>query len=107
MWFVGTAIATVSSFHLLRESYPDADVTINVQTSWGNLGWCQEYSPCRVLTALVAFAWIGWVVLLSLLGLALVHTFVNRAWMEPMHGYLYPRDSFVPAQVSEYSQSRI
>ncbi|KAI0268037.1 hypothetical protein BGY98DRAFT_1109283 [Russula aff. rugulosa BPL654] len=86
MWFVGTAIAT---------------------TSWGNLGWCQEYSPCRVLTALVAFAWIGWVVLLSLLGLALVHTFVNRAWMEPMHGYLYPRDSFVPAQVSEHSQSRI
>ncbi|KAN0103853.1 hypothetical protein V8E52_011573 [Russula decolorans] len=86
MWFVGTAIAT---------------------TFWGNLGWCHQYSPCRVLTALVAFAWIGWVVLLLLLGLALVHTFVNRAWTDPMHGYLYPRDSFVPAQASEYRQSRI
>lgn len=107
MWFVGTAIATVSSLHLSRESYPDADVMINAQTSWGNLGWCHEFSPCRVLTALVAFAWIGWIVLLSLLGLALVHTFVNRAWTEPMHGYLYPRDSFLPAQASEYPQSRI
>jgi hypothetical protein len=105
MWFIGTAIATVSSIlHLLRESYPDDDHT---QTFWGNLGWCHQYSPCRVLTALVAFAWIGWVVLLSLLGLALVHTFVNRAWTDPMHGYLYPRDSFVPAQASEYRESRI
>ncbi len=105
MWFIGTAIATVSSIlHLLRESYPDDERT---QTFWGNLGWCHEYSPCRVLTALVAFAWIGWVVLLSLLGLALVHTFVNRAWTDPMHGYLYPRDSFVPAQASEYRESRI
>ena len=105
MWFIGTAIATVSSIlHLLRESYPDDERT---QTFWGNLGWCHEYSPCRVLTALVAFAWIGWVVLLSLLGLALVHTFVNRAWTDPMHGYLYPRDTFVPAQASEYRESRI
>lgn len=31
MWFVGTAIATVSSlFYLLKESYPDAHVIINV-----------------------------------------------------------------------------
>ena len=108
MWFIGTAIATVSNLHLLRESYPDADVMINLQTFWGNLGSCGDFSPCRVLTALVAFAWIGWIVMLVLLGLTLVHTFVNRAWMEPMHGYRYPRDSFVPAQAaSEYPQSRI
>ncbi|KAF8466804.1 hypothetical protein DFH94DRAFT_676220 [Russula ochroleuca] len=84
MWFTGTAIAT--SF-------------------WGNLGWCQQYSPCRLLTGLVAIAWIGWVLLLLLLGVALVHTFIHRAWTEPMHGHFYPCDSFVPAQASEYSQS--
>jgi len=36
MWFVGTAIATVSSLlHLLRESYPDPDVMINVHRLFG------------------------------------------------------------------------
>lgn len=74
---------------------------------WGNLGWCQEYSPCRLLSALVAIAWIGWVLLLFLLGASLVHTFVNQAWAEPIHGYLYPRDSFPPSQASEYRGSRI
>jgi len=77
MWLLGAAIAT---------------------TNWGNLGSCHRYSPCLVLTSLVTFAWIGWVVLLALFGLALVHTFVNRAWTDPMHGYLCPRDSIVPAQ---------
>jgi hypothetical protein len=80
---------------------------MNVVSSWGNLGWCHQYSPCRLLSALVAIAWIGWVLLLSLLGIALAHTFVNRAWTDPMHGHFYPRDSFVPAQSSEYRQSRI
>jgi hypothetical protein len=45
----------------------------------------------------VAIAWIGWVFLLLVLGVALVHTFVNRAWTEPMHGRYYPH-KFVPAQ---------
>lgn len=107
MWFTGTAIATVSKFlHLLRESYPDAEM-INIQSFWGNLGWCQRYSPCRLLTALVAIAWIGWVLLLLLLGVALAHTFIHRAWTEPMHGHFYPRESFVPAQSSEYNQNRL
>ena len=36
MWFVGTAIATVSSsLHLLRESRPDADVMMNVHRHFG------------------------------------------------------------------------
>jgi len=84
MWLVGTAIAT---------------------TMWGNLGWCHQYSPCRLLSALVGIAWTGWVFVFFLLGACLVHTFVNRAWTEPIHGHLYPRDSFVPAQTSEYREN--
>ncbi|KAH9985256.1 hypothetical protein BJV77DRAFT_1062032 [Russula vinacea] len=100
MWLTGTAIATVSEFlHLLRVSNPDVEM-INVQL-------VPTYSPCRLLTALVAMAWIGWVLLLLLLGIALAHTFIHRAWSEPMHGHFYPRDRFVPAQSSEYSQSRL
>jgi hypothetical protein len=89
----------------LRESQPDRRNDKRTQSFWGNLGWCQQYSPCRLLTGLVAIAWIGWVLLLLLLGVALVHTFIHRAWTEPMHGHFYPCDSFVPAQASEYSQS--
>jgi hypothetical protein len=68
---------------------------------WGNLGWCHQYSPCRLLSALVGIAWTGWVILFFLLGASLMHSLVNRAWTEPMHGHLYPRDSFVPAQMTE------
>lgn len=93
------------SLKLSRQSYADVDDK-RTQTFWGNLGWCHEYSPCRLLSALVAIAWIGWVVLLALLGITLAHTFVNRAWTDPMHGHSYPRDSFVPPQESEYRHSR-
>ncbi|KAH9041890.1 hypothetical protein EDB83DRAFT_2228090 [Lactarius deliciosus] len=90
MWLVGTGIATVRPFF---------------SSMWGDLGWCHQYSPCRLLTALVAIAWTGWVFLFFLLGASLMHSLVNRAWTEPMHGHLYPRDSFVPAQTSEYHGS--
>ncbi|KAI0270451.1 hypothetical protein BC834DRAFT_1039217 [Gloeopeniophorella convolvens] len=86
MWLVGTAIAT--SF-------------------WGNLGWCHQFAPCRLLTALVAIAWVGWVLLFFLLSASLIHAVVNRAWTEPMHGHLYPRDSFAPRETSEYRGSRL
>ncbi|KAI0289260.1 hypothetical protein BC826DRAFT_630272 [Russula brevipes] len=86
MWLVGTAIAT---------------------SMWGNLGWCHQYSPCRLLSALVGIAWTGWVFLLFLLGASLVHAFVNQAWTQPIHGHLYPRDSFVAPQTSEYGGSRL
>ncbi|QRV84132.1 hypothetical protein RhiJN_12148 [Ceratobasidium sp. AG-Ba] len=26
---------------------------------WPNLNWCQIYKPCRILVALMAFAWMG------------------------------------------------
>lgn len=99
MWFVGTAIATVSNLLHVRVNRILTDK--HTQSTWGNLGWCQQYSPCRLLTALVAITWIGWVLLLLLLGVTLAHTFINRAWTDPMHGRFYPR-KFVPAQTSEY-----
>jgi hypothetical protein len=106
MWLIGASIATVRNLYFLREPYSDGRNGKRTQTFWGNLGWCHEYSPCRLLSALVAFAWIGWIPLLALLGITLAHTFVNRAWTDPMHGHLYPRDSFVPAQEYDYRQSR-
>ena len=103
MWLVGTAIATVS-ISMRPLTYT---MLINAQTMWGNLGWCHQYSPCRLLSALVGIAWTGWVFLFFLLCACLVHAFVNRAWTEPIHGHLYPRDSFIPAQTSEYRGSGI
>lgn len=104
MWLVGTGIATVRPFLFMSLlcTYADAET---FQSMWGNLGWCHQYSPCRLLSALVGIAWTGWVVLVFLLGSSLMHSLVNRAWTEPMHGHLYPRDSFVPAQMSEYRGS--
>jgi len=72
MWLVGAAIAT--SF-------------------WGALSWCWVYQPCRVLTALVAFAWLGWIVLFALLLMSAMFAIANRAWWDPMHGRHDPRAS--------------
>ncbi|KAI9442855.1 hypothetical protein BJY52DRAFT_449236 [Lactarius psammicola] len=80
MWLVGTGIAT---------------------SMWGNLGWCHQYSPCRLLTALVAIAWTGFVFLFFLLGVSLLHILAVRARTEILQ-FLRPPNSFVPAQTSEY-----
>ncbi|ETW79581.1 hypothetical protein HETIRDRAFT_435012 [Heterobasidion irregulare TC 32-1] len=74
LWIVGAAIST--SF-------------------WGDLGWCQQYQPCRILSALVAFAWLGWISLLFLIVLSLIHCVKNDAFGSPLHGRSYPRDSTV------------
>jgi len=60
---------------------------------WGNLGWCQEFEACRVLSALVAFAWLGWTTLTALLGLSLLFTIANKAMQDPLHGRWNPRQS--------------
>lgn len=66
---------------------------LNLQSFWGNLNWCHEFSACRLLTALVAFAWMNWIILFSLLGLSVLFTIVNAAFSEPMHGRYDPRES--------------
>jgi len=40
LWIVGAAVAT---------------------QKWGNLNWCHTYTACRLLTAIVAFTWMSWI----------------------------------------------
>jgi hypothetical protein len=43
--------------------------------------------------ALIGFAWLGWLVVLVLLGLNLMFAIANKAWLEPLHGRWDPRVS--------------
>jgi len=85
-------------------------VGAGISTSlWGNLGFCHQYQPCRLLTALVAFTWLGWIVLLMLLISSFLHPLANGGFNEPLHGWVYPRDSVMFPQgpaTSEYRSSR-
>jgi len=72
LWLVGAAISS---------------------TMWAELGWCHEYEACRLLTALVAFAWLGWAMLLFLLFITILFAVVNRALFWQMHGRYDPRTS--------------
>ncbi|KAI9059085.1 hypothetical protein FKP32DRAFT_1580519 [Trametes sanguinea] len=50
-----------------------------VSTSiWPNLAFCAQFAPCRVLTAMMAFAWLGWIALVGLIVLAVL-TAVKKA----------------------------
>lgn len=71
-WIVGAAIAS---------------------TMWGNLGWCQTFEACRVLSAFIAFSWLAWLVLTLLLGFSLLFSFANKGFMDPLHGRWNPRES--------------
>jgi len=77
-WIVGAAIAS---------------------TIWGNLEWCQTFSACRLLSALLAFSWLGWLVLSLLLGFSLLFSFANKGFMDPLHGRWNPRESRYPDTV--------
>ncbi|KAJ7595065.1 hypothetical protein C8J56DRAFT_738633, partial [Mycena floridula] len=59
LWIAGVAVSTVG--HL----------TSFIFVMWGNLEFCQEFETCRILSAMVGFAWIGWVVLTALCGYSL------------------------------------
>ncbi|KAF9007217.1 hypothetical protein BDQ17DRAFT_1238185 [Cyathus striatus] len=72
MWLVGAAVAT---------------------SIWGDLSFCQQFRACRLLTALVAFSWMGWIILTTILAISILFSFANRAWVEPMHGRWDPRAS--------------
>jgi len=72
MWIVGAAVAS---------------------NSWAYLSWCWRYEPCRVLSALVSFAWLGWLVLTAIFVVCLLFTTANRAYHEPLHGRWDPRVS--------------
>ncbi|TBU25888.1 hypothetical protein BD311DRAFT_668722 [Dichomitus squalens] len=45
-----------------------------VSTSiWPNLTFCYQFEPCRILTAMMAFAWLGWIVLVGLIVIAILN----------------------------------
>lgn len=75
-WIVGTAIAS---------------------SMWGNdVEWCQTLEACRIISALLAFSWLGWLVLSMLLGFSLLFSFANKGFMDPLHGRWNPRASHYP-----------
>jgi len=60
---------------------------------WGDLSPCHNYHACRLLSALVAFSWLGWVTLTAILAVNILFSFANKALMEPLHGRWDPRIS--------------
>ncbi|KAI5992839.1 hypothetical protein EDC04DRAFT_2586753 [Pisolithus marmoratus] len=74
LWIVGAAIATRTG------NPPDPD------THWGNLSSCWNYASCRVLTAMLAFAWVSWVVVLALFITSFLFASANKAFRDPLHG---------------------
>ncbi|KAJ7288415.1 hypothetical protein C8J57DRAFT_1280156 [Mycena rebaudengoi] len=64
-WLVGTAIASAQ---------------------WGNLGFCQVFEPCRILSAIVAFSWLCWLTVTFNFGVSITFILANGALLEPLHG---------------------
>ncbi|KAJ6508897.1 hypothetical protein C8R45DRAFT_459351 [Mycena sanguinolenta] len=70
-WIIGTGIAT---------------------TNWGNLGFCAEFEACRILSAIVAFSWLSWVLVTFNFGVSITFILANGALLEPLHGqWVQPR----------------
>lgn len=79
LWIVGAAIST---------------------SRWGDLAWCRIYQPCRLLTAIVAFAWLSWIMTLFLIVINIGYIIVNGAFSEPLHGHYDPRASTYSGSMS-------
>ncbi|KAJ6570118.1 hypothetical protein DFH09DRAFT_422074 [Mycena vulgaris] len=60
---------------------------------WGDLSFCQHFHACRILTAMVAFAWMSWIMLLCALVASIFVAFANAAFFAPFHGRWNPRES--------------
>ncbi|KIJ28904.1 hypothetical protein M422DRAFT_269784 [Sphaerobolus stellatus SS14] len=54
-------------------------------TLWGDLSFCWQFEACRLLTALVAFSWIGWITITVLWVTTFIFAFTRGAWMRPAH----------------------
>ncbi|KAI0742220.1 hypothetical protein C8Q80DRAFT_1186786 [Daedaleopsis nitida] len=63
-------------------------------TFWGHLSWCHQYWQCRVLTVLVAFAWMCWILTLVLIVISILFAIANSALFRPLHGRYDPHSSF-------------
>jgi len=88
VWHEAVALFVLWLFYIIGTS---------IATSfWGALGFCQEFSACRILSTLVAFAWLVWLLLTVLLVLTVLFGLANgrEAWNEPMHGRWAVDDNF-------------
>ncbi|KAJ4490728.1 hypothetical protein J3R30DRAFT_126076 [Lentinula aciculospora] len=45
---------------------------------WGDLSFCQQFQACQILSALEAFAWIGWLILTVMIVLQVVVVLSSR-----------------------------
>lgn len=76
LWTVGAAIAT---------------------QKWGKLNWCHKYTACRLLTAIVAFTWMSWVMVLFLASASIGYICMYSGFTHPVHGveeeYDHDRDT--------------
>ncbi|KAF7365297.1 hypothetical protein MVEN_00401500 [Mycena venus] len=85
-WIVGTSIAT---------------------TQWGSLGFCARFEACRVLSAIVAFSWLAWIMVTFNFGVSLTFILANGAMLEPLHGQWVPQQRDSESQYTERTrQSR-
>jgi hypothetical protein len=71
------------------------------QSQWGSLGFCQEFEACRVLSAIVAFSWLSWVMVSFNFGVSLTFILANGALLEPLHGQWVPTP---PDHESQYTE---
>jgi hypothetical protein len=60
---------------------------------WGNLSFCHQFQACRILTVMVAFAWMSWIVILCSLVASVFVAIANAAFSSPFHGRWNPRES--------------
>lgn len=85
-WLVGAAVAT---------------------SIWPNLpSICSQFQACRLLDAMLAFAWLGWLTLTALVVATLLYATANSSWREPAHGHWVRDDPNVrESQYSAYTTS--
>lgn len=94
LWIIGASIATVSTLiedgnvasSLICPVFQHTGNLPDPETHWGDLSSCWMFSSCRVLTALVAFTWASWVLVLILFITSFLFAIANKAFREPMHG---------------------
>ncbi|THU90567.1 hypothetical protein K435DRAFT_256496 [Dendrothele bispora CBS 962.96] len=78
---------------------------IVVTHMWGDLRWCQIYKPCRILTALVAFVWIGWITMTVIFIVEIIFVSQNGGSRVALHGRWDPRVSTATSNRPNYGFS--
>lgn len=51
-----------------------------MQSLWPNLNFCVQFSTCRVLQAMMGWAWLAWITVSLLLGTSLFFAVRSKAW---------------------------